>query len=207
MNSVLNIAVVDDDNGVRDALKSILGALGYSASFFVSARQFWDTADPRCFDYILLDLIMPGMNGIELLRLLIDHGIETPVIMMSSQADVEAAFTASELGAVGFMPKPVRAFALDEAIKSGLRRRDERRAQRAKRPHVTNEQLAQLDQITPAEWNVLRQVVEDKPNKVIARELGISDRTVESHRARIIEKLGTHSTVEMYKLLLAAEKI
>ncbi len=199
----MQIAVIDDDEAAREGLRCLLEAQGHQAVLFSSAEAFRDRNSVDDFDCILLDLwFKSGMNGIALLRHLIEMRARTPVIMMSQQGDIESAFSAGELGAVSFLPKPIGGLQLEAALESARRRRS------PTRPVAPSpEALRRLDGITAAEWKVLLRLIEDRPNKVIARELGISTRTVETHRANLIKKLGTPSKIAMRELLIAAGKL
>lgn len=210
--SCLRIAIIDDDKGVRAGLESVLTASGHAPHLFESALEFRETQDPEDFDAILLDFIMPGMNGVELLDYFKKTHVDTPVIMMSSERDVVVSHEAGELGSVAWLPKPIYARPLLNALEKAVRRRDELAQQRAKdrasKPNATPEQIQALGRLTPAEWRVLLPLVDhDLETKEIAAELGISPRTVQSHRDSIAEKLGTRSKIAMYRLLVAADKI
>jgi two-component system, LuxR family, response regulator FixJ len=133
-----------------------------------------------------------------LLRYLIDTGITTPVIMMSVAGDIESAFNAGELGAVSFLPKPIRSTELDKALLAAVQRRS-----RAPALALKSATLERFRSLTPAERQVLELLIEDKPNKTISDILNLSVRTVESHRARIVKKLGTHSKLAMREIWLA----
>ena len=191
---MLRIAVIDDDEAVRDGLAALLQAQGHAPTLYRNPEEY--RAAGAEFDCILLDLWFEhGSHGIELLRRLVESGNPTPVIMMTQAADVESAFRAGSLGAVSFLPKPIRGLELAAALArvrsarprpSGPNRDDIRR---------------RLDCLTPTEWRVLECLAKDRSNKEIARALAMSVRTVECHRARIIEKLGTRSKIAMRDML------
>ena len=205
----LRIAVIDDSIDARAGLQSLLEAHHHHVHGFESATQFLNDGDPRSYDAILLDYCMPGMNGLELLRHLVESDIDTPVIMISSEGDVELGHSSAELGSVQWVPKPLRSTPIIAALEKSQRILAERRAARSREPDVSARELARLDLITNAEWRVLKLLVreENPTSKEIARELGISDRTVQSHRDSIAEKLGSRSPVFMYRLLAAAGKL
>lgn len=201
----LRIAIIDDDIHVRAGLGNTLDALGHRPDVFDSATGFRDTADPRDYDAILLDFFMPGLNGLDLLRHFAETGVDTPVIMINAGADGEVGHQAHELGSVQWLPKPVRQIPLIEALNRSQEIRAARRnSGPADADGIGAAEIARLAQITAAEWKVLRLLVKDLSSKEIARELGISDRTVHSHRESIYHKLDTRSTVRMYRLLCAA---
>jgi FixJ family two-component response regulator len=211
--TAIPVAVIDDDTGVRTGLERTLRQLGYEPQLFESAVQFRDTADPANYKAILLDFMMPQMHGIELLEHFARNGVDTPVIMMSDQGDVVTGHTAARLGSVEWMPKPIRSLQLDGALKAAVRAGEERREQHKPQSTATPEELACLERITEAEQKVLLLMTtqnasgRDKSSKEIARELGISPRTVQSHRASIVKKLDTHSRIAMRDLLHAAGKL
>lgn len=196
------IAVIDDDPSVRDGLRALLEAQGHAVLLFENPDAFRARAAPEDFDCLLLDLWFPaGGNGIELLRDLIASGAATPVIMMTDHADVESAFRAGELGAVSYLPKPIRGLRLAEAL-------DRARKQGRPAPPLPAAAIRRkLDSLTPMERKVLNRLALDRPNQRIAAEFGISVRTVETHRARVIEKLGTRSKIEMREFLAAVGEL
>jgi two-component system, LuxR family, response regulator FixJ len=195
----LRIAIIDDDTAAQQGLSTLLDAQGHRPVCYSSTEAFRDRDATESFDCILLDLwFKTGMNGMTLLRYLIDTGITTPVIMMSVAGDIESAFNAGELGAVSFLPKPIRAAELDKALLAAVQRRS-----RAPALALKSETLERFHSLTPAERQVLQLLIEDKPNKIISDMLNLSVRTVESHRARIVKKLGTHSKLAMREIWLA----
>ncbi|WP_168734291.1 response regulator transcription factor [Pseudothauera nasutitermitis] len=202
--NALRIAIIDDDPHVRTGLGNTLDALGHRADGFDSATTFRDGANPCDYDAILLDFFMPGLNGLDLLRHFADTGVDTPVIMINAGADGEVGHQAHELGSVQWLPKPVRQIPLIEALNRSQEIRAARRSAGMASDDIGAAEISRLEQITTAEWKVLRLLVKDLSSKAIARELGISDRTVHSHRESIYHKLDTRSTVRMYRLLCAA---
>ncbi|QSA96690.1 response regulator transcription factor [Methylococcus sp. EFPC2] len=201
----LRIAIIDDDASVRDGLATLLEAQGHAPTLFGNTESFRATAGPGEFDCILLDLwFREGGNGIDLLRYFLDSGLTTPVIMMSREADIESAFRAGELGAVSYLPKPIRSLQLADALTKA-------RARLTRLPQATHRSAdaarLKLERLTATERRVLDRLVQDLPNKKIADEFGVSTRTVETHRAHIIEKLGTHSKIEMREMLAAAGEL
>lgn len=203
----LRIAVIDDSVDARAGLQSLLEAHHHHVHTFESATRFQNDADPCNYDAILLDYCMPGMNGLDLLRQFSAAGVDTPVIMISSEGDVELGHSSAELGSVQWVPKPLRSTPILAALEKSQRILAERRAARSRGLDFSAEELGRLEHITDAEWRVLKRLIHDLPSKQIARELGISDRTVQSHRDSIAEKLGTRSSVYMYRLLSAAGKL
>ena len=197
----LRIAVIDDDPSVRDGLAALLEAQGHAPFLFAGTEDFL-AEDSAGYDCLLLDLwFREGGNGIDLLRHFLASGIATPVIMITRQGDVETAFEAGELGAVSYLPKPIRSLELAAALKKAL-------ARRVSPPAIAPDALRRkLDRLTPMERKVLDRLALDLPNKQIARDLEISVRTVETHRARVIEKLGTRSKIEMKEMLASVGEL
>ena len=194
------IFVVDDDDAVRDSLCTSLAASGYRSEGYESGPAFL-AADvggrPGC---VLVDVRMPGMDGLELQQQLRTREIGLPVIFMTGFGEVALAVQAMKAGAVDFVEKPFSLDVLKDCIGRALARgaTSQRRAAEAAQ---ARERLARL---TPRERDVLRLLVAGKPNKIIAHELAISPRTVEIHRARVMDKVEVKSLSELVRVALAA---
>jgi FixJ family two-component response regulator len=193
VNATPLIHVVDDDESLRTALVRLLTAAGFEARGYASAGDFLmhPLSDrPGC---VLLDVRMPGPSGLELQQGMRDHAIELPIIFLTGHPDVTTSVRAMKAGAVDFLEKPVDRDtllgALAQALERDLRRRTELR--------YADQLRARFALLTPRERNVFDHVVEGKPNKVIADELGIGERTVKVHRAQLMAKLGVHSPAEL----------
>jgi RNA polymerase sigma factor (sigma-70 family) len=190
------VFVVDDDAAVREGLRFMLRAAGYSVEAFPSARWFLEDYDPRRSGCLLLDIRMPRMTGLELQQQLNLRGWRIPVIFITGHGTVQLAIAAMKAGAFDFIEKPLCEDALIESIERALHRNDmvyEERLERA-----TLQARAAL--LTPREREVFELVAAGEPNKVIARRLGISFRTVELHRAHIIEKLQARSLSDLIRM-------
>ncbi len=187
------VFVVDDDAAVRDSLRLLLKSVGLPVEVFESAQDFLD-ADrddrPGC---LVLDIRMPGMSGLELQVKLNERHSILPIIFITGHGDVPMAVTAMKAGAADFIQKPFRDQDLIDRIHKALERDNERRAVRAE-TEVIRERLALL---TPRETEVMERVVKGQANKVIAMDLGVSQRTVELHRARVMRKLKMRSLAEL----------
>ncbi len=192
------VHVVDDDPGVRRSLTLLLRAEGLEARGYPDAESFLAGYDPDRPGCLLLDVRMPGMDGLELQRRLAQSRPELPVIFMTGHGEVPMAVEAMRRGALDFVEKPFDHEALlarvREALELAVRRREELARRRRAR-----ELLAGL---SPREREVLRLVVQGRLTKQVAAELGISVRTAEVHRARLLHKLGVSSTPEMVRLAL-----
>jgi FixJ family two-component response regulator len=192
------VFVVDDDAAVRQGLRFMLRAAGYSAEGFASARTFLEDYNPRRGGCLLLDVRMPQMTGTELQQQLNIRGWRIPVIFITGHGTVPLAIAAMKAGAFDFIEKPLREDTLLESIERALRWNDRAYEERLER--ATLQVRAAL--LTPREREVFELVAAGEPNKVIARRLGISFRTVELHRARIIEKLQARSLSDLIRMAI-----
>jgi len=188
------VFIVDDDEAVRDSLAMLVESAGMKAETFASSREFLAKSaypQPAC---VLLDVHMPEMSGLQLQDELARRAIRLPVVVMTGQADVPLAVRAMKAGAVDFLEKPFTDELLLDTIKRAL-------AAPAKADPAIGKRIAEL---TPREHDVLLQMVAGNPNKVTAYNLGISPRTVEIHRARVMDKMGAKSLSELVRMALAA---
>src|SRR4029077_8167884 len=188
--------VVDDDAAVRQGLRFMLRAAGYSVEAFPSAHSFLADYDPRRGGCLLLDVRMPEMTGLELQQQLNVRGWRIPVMFITGHGTVPLAIAAMKAGAFDFIEKPLREDALLESIERALQWNDVAYEERLER--ATLQARAAL--LTPREREVFELVAAGEPNKVIARNLCISFRTVELHRAHIIEKLQARSLSDLIRM-------
>jgi FixJ family two-component response regulator len=192
------VYLVDDDEAVRRALGLLLSTVGIEVTGFADPQAFLfhvQKLEPGC---LILDIRMPAISGLKLQEKLNEQGIDWPTIVISGHGDIDACRRAFRNGAVDFLSKPVDEQDLIDAIQKGqevLERTLGRRAEKA-------EALALLDALTPREREVLDRIAEGFTTRQIAEGLGLSPRTVESHRAAIGAKLGTTSQAEMTRLWL-----
>ena len=187
------VHVVDDDESIRELLTWLMRRDGIRAAAYASARDFlaaWRDEGPAC---VILDLHMPDMSGLDLQRHLAEQGSGVPIVFLSGRADVPRAVHAVKSGAVDFIEKPFDYKRIVTLVRECLQRDAERRDAVARGRHMR----ARLDSLTQREREVLDRVVAGKLNRVIAEELDISIKTVEAHRARIMEKLGVGSVAEL----------
>ena len=198
--SEATVYVVDDDGSTRELLAWLMKRHGIRTEVFPDARSFLKVYRPECPGCLVLDLNMPGMNGLELQQYLKERGVVFPVIFLSGRADVPKAVRAVKEGAVDFIEKPFdyrRIVALiDECLKRDARSRADHDRRRAV--------VARLAQLTHREREVLDEVVAGKLNREIAEKLSISVKTVEAHRARIMEKVEVNSVAELVQAVMAA---
>lgn len=190
------VVVVDDDEAVRDSLKAMLEAEGFAVETFADADAFLEGYRPTPDACLLIDVRMPGMDGIELLTKLATRVSSPPVIMITGHGDVPMAVMAMKLGAVDFIEKPFAAETLVRSIRDAL-------AVCRAASTATNELDHRLARLTEREREVLEQLVVGRSNKAIALQLGISPRTVEIHRARVMEKMQAHSLSHLVRMALA----
>jgi two-component system, LuxR family, response regulator FixJ len=196
------VHVIDDDEAVRESLSLLLETAGLSVRTYASATAFLGAlpnADAGC---VLTDVQMPGLNGLELQRRLAELGIRLPVIVMTGQGDVPIAVEALKAGARDFLEKPLDEGQLLAAISSALSA-SEQTHQKAIGIARIAERIASL---TPREREVMDHLVTGQPNKTIAYDLGASPRTIEVHRARVMEKMGARSLSELVRMAIAAEE-
>jgi len=194
------VFVVDDDDAVRDALKLLLETSGMRVEDYASAAQFLDAFTEERGGCLVLDVKMPGMSGLELQQLLVERGSTLPVIFLTGHGDVPMSVRAFKAGAADFLEKPIDQGALLERVRDALGNDAARRARDAERRAAN----ARLDRLTPREREVLARVVAGRTSKEIARELGVSPRTVEVHRARIMEKVRVESLPQLVTAVAAA---
>lgn len=192
------VYVVDDDSAVRNSLRLLLKSVGLNATTLGSAQEFLSSYNPHQPGCLLLDVRMPGMSGIELQQHLNLRGAVIPVIFISGHGDVPMAVEAMQHGAFDFLQKPFRDQDLIDRIQHALTKDHANRAELRKRDSIR----ARLELLTPREREVLALVTSGKPNKVIASDLGLSQRTVEIHRARVMDKLEATSLAQLVRMTL-----
>lgn len=194
------VFVIDDDDAVRESLAAVLTMQNFAVVSFPSAEAFLLNYRPAPASCAIVDLRMPGMDGLALLEHMRGKGVMLPVVVVTGHGDVPLAVRAMKAGAIDFIEKPYTNAALIEAVRKGL-------------DSVGTTTLGQVDQqdvrerlasLTGRERDVLRQLVIGHPNKIIAFNLGISPRTVEIHRANVMKKMDAESLSHLVRLTLAA---
>ena len=197
------ITVVDDDAAARSSLRLLLKSLGLAAVAYDSATTFLAAYDPDQPGCLLLDIRMPGMSGLELQEQLNLRGAIAPIIFITGHGDVPIAVEAMQHGAFDFLQKPFRDQDLLDRVQKALAHdrsiRDQLRSQGAIQ--------RRLDSLTAREHDVLGLVTEGAPNKIIAHKLGISQRTVEIHRARVMEKMSADSLAQLIHMMTAVDAL
>ena len=192
------VFVVDDDEAVRNSLRFLLKSVGLATQTLSSATEFLDTYRPIQPGCLVLDVRMPGMSGLELQQQLNLRGATTPVIFITGHGDIPMAVDAMQQGAFDFLQKPFRDQDLIDRIQRALARDAKTRA--ALQEHERIRQ--RLESLTPREHEVLALMIRGKPNKVMAHELGVSQRTVEIHRARVMDKSGASSLAQLVRMVM-----
>lgn len=180
------ICVIDDDRGFAESLKCLLESEDYEVRLYESGKSFVDQKGWQGCTCLVVDVQMPGMSGLELQDHLVASGSNLPLIVLTGHADVPTAVRALKNGALDFLQKPFADCAFLDAVHRAVEARDGQTLLEAERAR-TSERYATL---TPREQEVLSEMLTGQPNKVIAHRLGVSPRTVEVHRARILQKMG-----------------
>ncbi len=190
------VYIVDDDPAIRIAMQALLESVDIEHEIFASADEFLRGEEKHRAGCLVLDIRMPGLGGLELQDELISRENTLPVIFITGHGDVPMAVDAMQKGAVDFIQKPFRDQELLDRIREALTKDKQRRKQR-KRHDVVESRLQKL---TKREREVFDLVVTGKPNKVIAYELSVSQRTIEIHRARVMEKMEARSLADLVRM-------
>lgn len=195
------VYIIEDDDAVRDSLQLMLESVGRETEAFNSADTFLNSYHPNMAGCIVLDIRMPGMNGMELQRKLNELNAILPIIFVTGHGDVPMAVEAMQQGALDFVQKPYREQELLDKISMAMNLDTENRASLEQQQLI----LERMQGLTPREQDVLALMVEGKANKVIAIDLDISQRTVEIHRSRVMEKLQANSLAHLVRMFMAVE--
>jgi FixJ family two-component response regulator len=196
------VFLVDDDASVLSAVGRLIRSAGHKVEAFGSPREFFERTGSDAPGCLVVDLRMPELNGLELQERMAGAGYHLPVIFMSGQADIQSTVRAMQGGAVDFLIKPFDEHQLLDAIDRAIASNLEERAARAGRDAFR----ARLNALTPREREVCMLVVAGRLNKQIAAELGIAEKTVKAHRARVMAKVGAPSVAELVRIVERARK-
>jgi two-component system response regulator FixJ len=194
------VYIVDDDEAVRDSLSVLLESKAYAVRSFGSAPEFLTAAPSLPVGCLIADIRMPEMDGLELQQRLIDRSLHFPLIVITGHGDVPLAVRAMKAGAVDFIEKPFASEAILDSLDTAL----SRLAAPSEQDPTAAAAEAKLALLSPREREVLEGLLAGLPNKTIAYDLAISPRTVEIHRARVMDKMGARSLSELVRLALAA---
>ncbi len=203
MNAEPTVFVVDDDAAVRDSLSWMIEAAGLNVETFASAEDFLASYDPLRPGCLVLDMRMPGMSGIALQKQLASRNIDIAIIFITAHASVPTAVHAMRAGAIDFLTKPFSEDVLIDRITQCIEEARKRQVRNAAQADLA----ARFALLTPREKEILHDVVAGKPNKVIAAERAISQKTVEAHRARMMQKLRARSLPDLMRMVLQRQDL
>jgi two-component system, LuxR family, response regulator FixJ len=200
MNDVKLVHIIDDDPALRDALKMLLSAEGFNVKAHASARGFLEAVGPNESGCVVTDVRMPGLSGLDLMTRMRSQGLSLPVIIMTAHADVPLAVAAMKAGAVDLLEKPFDNDAFVAALRNGMA------LGASAQTHVDDIRVVRERRasLTARENEVMAGLLRGQSNKLIARELGISVRTVEVHRANVMSKMQARSLAELVRLSLVS---
>ena len=197
------VYVVEDDEAVRDSLELLLKSDGKPVKTYESATAFLKDYSDKMAGCIVLDIRMPGMDGMELQKKLNEKHSILPIIFVTGHGDVPMAVDAMKEGAVDFIQKPYREEALLEKIEAALKQDLEQRKSLDEKQEI----IRRVKSLTPREHEIMDRMIAGQANKVIAIELEISQRTVEIHRSRVMHKMGTHSLAHLVRMVLSVKDL
>ena len=201
MTPTAMVFVIDDDEAVRKSLGRLLGAAHYTIELFKSASEFLTRSPhpgPSC---VIVDVRMPGLNGIDFQKALIKRGRQEQLIFITGHANVPMCAEAMKAGAVDFLPKPFKPKELLVSVERALSRSTEQRRLASEKKHARG----LLDRLTPREFEVMQLVTMGLLNKQVGAELGMAEKTVKTHRAHVMQKLGIDSVAELMGIVQKAE--
>ena len=196
------VFVVDDDEAMRSSLQWLIESVGLAVECYASAEAFLDAYYPGRAGCLLLDVRMPGMGGLELQEYLRRHEISIPVIIITGHGDVPMSVRAMKEGAIDFIEKPFNDELLLDAIRNALAVDERQRQEQTRRAELA----ACLATLTPREHEVMDMVTAGKSNKEIASALGVSTKTVEAHRAKVMDKMKASSLAELVRMSIMARQ-
>lgn len=194
------VYIVDDDEAVRESVAALLSSHGYTVETFGHPEDFLRAATPHSRGCALLDVRLPELSGIEVLKTLSEAGVRLPVVMITAYGDVPLAVSAMRAGAVDFLEKPYAEEDLLASIADALAHQQKEENDEGERALVAS----RVATLTPRELEVLDLLVAGKQNKQIAYDLGISPRTVEIHRARVMEKMAATNLSHLVRMVITA---
>ena len=201
MTPTAMVFVIDDDESVRKSLERLLDAAYYKVELFTSASEFLTRSahdGPSC---VVVDVRMPELNGIDFQKALIEGGREEQLVFITGHGDIPMCARAMKAGAVDFLPKPFKPKQLLESVERALSRSAEQRRRASEKNHARS----LIDRLTPREFQVMELVTTGMLNKQVGAELGMAEKTVKTHRAHVMQKLGTTSVAELIGVMQKAE--
>lgn len=201
MASTAIVFVIDDDASMRKSLKRLLDAARYKVELFTSASEFLARSAHDAPSCVVVDVRMPELNGIDFQKALIEGGREEQLVFITGHGDVPMCAKAMKAGAVDFLPKPFKPKQLLESVERALTRSAEQRRRASAKAHAQD----LIERLTPREHEVMQLVATGMLNKQVGGELGMAEKTVKTHRAHVMQKLGITSVAELMVVLQKAE--
>lgn len=201
MHSEQIVFIVDDDEGVREGLSMLLESVGQACELYPSALDFLENYDQHKRGCLVLDIRMPRMSGLDLHAKLIEQGSDLPVIFITGHGDIPMAVQAMRRGALDFIRKPFREQDLLDRINEALEVDTGNRRSQLDRQELSRK----IESLSERELEVFQRVAAGQMNKVIAFDLGISERTVEVHRSHVMEKLGVRTLAQLVRIQIESE--
>jgi FixJ family two-component response regulator len=195
------VFVIDDDQSMRKSLERLLDAARYKVELFKSASEFLSRSahpGPSC---VVVDVQMPGLNGIDFQKTLIEHDREEQLVFITGHGNIPMCAQAMKAGAIDFLPKPFKPKQLLESVERALTRSAEQRLRESEKNHA----CGLIERLTPREFQVMQLVATGMLNKQVGGELGMAEKTVKTHRAHVMQKLGITSVAELMRVLQKAE--
>jgi len=201
MASTAIVFVIDDDASMRKSLKRLLDAACYKVELFTSASEFLTRSAHDGASCVVVDVRMPDLNGIDFQKALIEGGREEQLVFITGHGDIPMCAKAMKAGAVDFLPKPFKPKQLLESVERSLTRSAEQRRRASEKTHARD----LIERLTPREHEVMQLVATGMLNKQVGGELGMAEKTVKTHRAHVMQKLGITSVAELMGVLQKAE--
>ena len=201
MASTAIVFVIDDDASVRKSLRRLLDAARYKVELFTSASEFLARSAHDGASCVVVDVRMPELNGIDFQKALIKGGREEQLVFITGHGDIPMCAKAMKAGAVDFLPKPFKPKQLLESVERALTRSAEQRRRASAKTHARD----LIERLTPREHEVMQLVATGVLNKQVGAELGMAEKTVKTHRAHLMQKLGITSVAELMVVLQKAE--
>lgn len=202
-SSNASVFIIDDDPAIRDSLSLMIEQDDIAVTVFESAEAFLATCQPECYGCAIIDIRMPGMGGMQLQEVLSKRNILLPVIFLTGHGDIPMSVQAMKTGAVDFLTKPVTREKLLASIRLAIRKSERILSENANH----QEALSRLADLTDRERDVMLLAVQGHPNKYIARHLGISHRTVEIHKSKIMHKTGAVNLLDLARIVHESDTI
>ena len=201
MTSTAMVFVIDDDASMRKSLERLLDAARYKVELFKSASEFLSRSAHPGASCVIVDVQMPGLNGIDFQKALIEHGREEQLVFITGHGNIPMCAQVMKAGAVDFLPKPFKPKELLASVERALSRSAEQRRRGSEKNHARG----LLDRLTPREFQVMELVATGMLNKQVGGELGMAEKTVKTHRAHVMQKLHITSVAELMRVLQKAE--